>query len=61
MIQISNFEKWKQETSIEWFLKLFKDNGCNGCPALEVCKNTKGCEKAFRKWAKQETTQSEKN
>jgi len=51
---MTNFEKWKQEMTVERFLTIFRQTGCVGCPALKVCKVTQGCENAFVKWAEQE-------
>jgi len=51
---LNNFDKYKKELTVEKALDNFRKTGCVGCPAEEVCKVTKGCEKAFKKWAKQE-------
>jgi hypothetical protein len=51
---MTNFEKWKEKLNVKKIFDIFKEAGCYKCPALEVCKKTEGCEKAFKEWAEQE-------
>jgi len=53
---LTNFEKWKNEMTIEKLMEWLEDDCfADKCPAFEICKDTEGCKESWIKWAESET------
>lgn len=52
---MTNFEKWKQELTIEGLIELaYSDFACFKCPAHALCKSERqGCKNAIIEWGEQ--------
>lgn len=54
---MTNFEKWKQELSVEMIVQSDVFSDCRYCPATDYCDGKSShatCPETFRGWAEQE-------
>ena len=56
---MTNFEKFKQELTLEQFLKITEEVDCDNCPAESCCKcdTEVSCTQTIREWGNQANEQ----
>lgn len=50
----TDFERWRDSLTPDWFANHFRNSGCDGCPLKWKCMEEGGtCEDMFREYDKQ--------